>query len=143
MSLPAATPRRFGFSVESAPVPMARPRVAVRGGKAHGYVPTATARATWEIRQAAIAALSAEPPFEGAVRLSVAAYVPVPKSLPKRALGKAQPTKRPDVDNFAKTALDGCSPLWGDDSQVVELTICKRYAWQGSPRWEIALEEIR
>ncbi|MGA9774564.1 MAG: RusA family crossover junction endodeoxyribonuclease [Candidatus Dormiibacterota bacterium] len=122
---------------------MARPRVAVRGGKAHGYVPARTQQAAWEIRQCAMAALGAGPPFEGAVRLSVAAYLPVPKSLPKRSWGKALPTKRPDVDNFAKTALDGLSPLWGDDSQVVELSACKQYAWQGSPRWEIALEEIR
>ena len=41
------------FEVIAEPVPMARPRVAVRGGKAHGYVPARTAQAAWEIRQCA------------------------------------------------------------------------------------------
>lgn len=128
------------FTVQTVPVAMARPRVAVRGGKAHGYLPTKSAQATWEIRQAAIAALGASEPFNGPVALHVVAYVPVPKSLPKRLHGIARPTKRPDLDNLLKTCLDECSPLWGDDSQVVDLRGAKCYAWDRSPCWRIEVE---
>ena len=128
------------FTVPAAPVPMARPRVAVRGGRPHGYIPAKTAQACWEIRQAAIAALGASEPFNGPVALHVVAYLPVPKSLPKRLHGIARPTKRPDLDNLLKTCLDGCSPLWGDDSQVVDLRGAKFYAFASSPRWEIRVE---
>lgn len=126
----------------AAPVAMGRPRVAVRGGRPHGYVPARTAQACWEIRQAAIAALGTEPPLAGPVALRVTAYVPAPKSLQKRLHGIARPTKRPDLDNLLKTVLDGCSPLWRDDSQVVDLRGAKVYAIDGPPRWSITVEDL-
>ena len=113
------TPLRLTFEVIADPVPMARPRVALRGGRPHGYVPTKTTRPCWEIRQAAIAALGDGEPFSCPVAVSVTAWVRMPASIPKRDRLTALPTRRPDADNFAKTALDGCSPLWADDSQVV------------------------
>lgn len=37
-------------------------------------------------------------------------------------------TKRPDVDNLAKAVLDGLNGvLYTDDSQIVELRVCKHY----------------
>ena len=130
------------FVVPTVPVAMARPRVAVRGGRAHAYMPAKTQQAAWEIRQSAIAALGDDPPFAGPVALRVTAYVPVPKSLPKRLHGIARPTKRPDLDNLLKTVLDGCSPLWGDDSQVVDLRGTKVFAIDGPPRWSITVEDL-
>ncbi len=112
-----------------------------RRGQAHGYIPTAAARACWEIRLAAAHALGSRQPFAGPVRLTVTAYVRQPASIPKRDRLTALPMKRPDVDNFAKTVLDGLSVLWRDDAQVTDLTMCKRYAVGSSPRWEIRVEE--
>ena len=132
----------LSFEVISEPVAMARPRVAVRGGRAHAYVPAKTAQAAWEIRQAAIAALGGGEPFAGPLAVEVTAYLRQPASVPKRDRLAALPVRRPDLDNLAKTALDGCSPLWVDDAQVVDLTVRKRYGVTGSPRWEIRLEEV-
>ncbi len=141
--LPESTsPRRVSFEVIADPVAMPRPRVAVRGGKAHGYVPTHAAEAMWQIRQAAIAALGQAEPFTGPLAFTVVVFLRMPGSVPKRDRLTAMPTKRPDLDNYVKTALDGCSPLWGDDSQVVDLVARKRYALTGSPRWDIAVEEV-
>ena len=138
----STTPRRLAFTVYSEPVPMARPRVAVRGGRAHAYVPARTAQAAWEIRQAALIVLGSTEPFAGPLAVEVTAYLRQPASIPKRDKLTALPTRRPDCDNFAKTVLDGCSPLWRDDAQVVDLTIRKRYAVTGPPRWDIAVEEV-
>ena len=138
----STTPRRLSFEVTADPVAMPRPRVALRGGKAHGYVPTHAAEAMWQIRQAAIAALGQAEPFTGPLAVIVTAYLRQPASIPKRDKLTALPTRRPDCDNFAKTVLDGCSPLWRDDAQAVDLTIRKRYAVTGPPRWDIAVEEV-
>ena len=128
------------FEVIADPVPMPRPRVAVRGGRAHAYAPSHASAAMWQIRQAAIAALGDGEPLVGPLAVTVTAYLRQPASIPKRDRLTALPTRRPDCDNFAKTALDGCSPLWRDDSQVVTLTVAKRYAVAGSPRWDISVE---
>lgn len=110
-------------------------------GQSHGYIPTAAARACWEIRLAAAHALGSRHPFLGPVRLTVTAYVRQPASIPKRDRLTALPMKRPDVDNFAKTVLDGLSVLWRDDAQVTDLNMRKRYAVGSSPRWEIRVED--
>lgn len=46
-----------------------------------------------------------------------------------------------DVDNYAKSILDGCNGVvWGDDRQVVELHV---YRHQGTPeRAEVAVSEM-
>ena len=130
------------FTVPDEPVAMPRPRVAVRGGKAHGYTPTGAQAAMWRIRQSAETALGDRPRFDGAVVVTVVAFVRMPASIPKRDRLTALPTRRPDADNFAKTALDGCDVLWLDDSQVTDLCIRKRYAVDSSPRWEIRVESL-
>lgn len=135
-------PRQVAFTVPAEPTPQARPRVAVRGGRPHAYQPTRSARAQWEIRQAAVAALGDQEPFTGPVSVTVTAYLRQPSSIPKRDRMTALPTRRPDLDNYLKLALDGCSPLWADDAQVVTLQAAKRYAVTGSPRWEIVVEAV-
>ncbi len=138
----APFPRRLAFVVYAEPVAQGRPRVAVRGGKPHAYQPARSAQAGWEIRQAARAALGAQEPFSGPLAVTVTAWVRMPASVPKSRRLTAQPTRRPDLDNFVKLTLDGCSPLWVDDSQVVELSAAKRYALDGPPRWAITVEAL-
>ncbi len=133
---------RLAFVVVADPVAMPRPRVAVRGGRPHGYIPAHAARAMWEIRQAALGALGDQEPLVGPLAVTVTAWLRMPASIPKRDRLTAMPTRRPDADHFAQTALDGCSPLWADDAQVVDLTVRKRYAVTGSPRWEITVEAL-
>lgn len=138
----ATADRTISFAVQAEPVPMARPRVAVRGGKPHAYVPTGSAMAAYEIRQAALSALGDAAPLSGPVVVTATAYVRMPASIPKRDRLTALPVRRPDLDNHIKTLLDGLSPLWGDDAQVVDLLARKRYAVTGSPRWEVVVQEI-
>ena len=42
--------------------------------------------------------------------------------------GTIKPTKKVDVDNLAKAVMDALNGVaWGDDSQVVKITIFKEY----------------
>jgi Holliday junction resolvase RusA-like endonuclease len=106
-------------------------------------VPAKTAQAAWRIREHVTVALGADwEPLAGPIRLDVTVWLAQPASMPKRDRLTARPSRRPDLDNFLKTCLDGMSPLWLDDSQVVELTAEKRYAVASVPRWEIGVEEL-
>jgi Holliday junction resolvase RusA-like endonuclease len=96
----------------------------------------------WQIRERALAALGDAPPLQGPLCVTVTAWVRQPASIAKRDRLTALPTRRPDVDNFAKTVLDGCAPLWADDAQVVDLVARKRYAVDAAPRWEISVENV-
>ena len=69
----------------------------------------------------------------------------IPKSKPKRwiadaLLGLLFPVKKPDADNFAKSALDACNKVvWVDDAQVVDLHVFKRFSDQ--PRLAVKIRE--
>lgn len=61
-----------------------------------------------------------------AVRLTVAFYLPRPKSLPKKVRACI---KKPDLDKLVRAVKDALtSVVWQDDSQVVELLATKHYA---------------
>jgi Holliday junction resolvase RusA-like endonuclease len=67
----------------------------------------------------------------GGVRLSIAFYLPRPKSLPKRATAH---TKKPDIDKLVRSCCDSLSTIvFRDDSQVCELVAVKHYAAEGQP----------
>src|ERR1051325_8086771 len=58
-------------------------------------------------------------------RLTVAFYLPRPKSLPKRATAH---TKKPDLDKLVRSCCDSLSSVaFRDDSQVCELVAFKHY----------------
>ncbi|MGH7918835.1 MAG: RusA family crossover junction endodeoxyribonuclease [Candidatus Dormibacteraceae bacterium] len=123
--------------VRTEPVAKGRPRF----GNDRTYTPTKTQHAEWVIRQAWVDAFG-EIPSVGPLRLDVVVWLPIPKSLPKSRRQSAQPTKRPDVDNYAKTVLDGLDGVaYRDDAQIVDLRVRKRYA-EFCGYWEIALSEV-
>ena len=104
-----------------------------RFGNGRTYTDAATINAEAWVRACAIPHCPAVP-LEGplAVRLDVGFIVPASWSRTKRAAaldGALRPTGRPDADNLIKLVCDPLNGLlWRDDSQVVELTVTKRYA---------------
>ena len=120
--------------VPGAPIAKGRPRVAIRGGYAVAYTPKRTVRYESTVALAASEAMAGRPPINGAVRLEILAYFPIPASWPKKrrqeaADGLVAHTYRPDADNVIKSVLDGLAGiLISDDSQVCELTVKKRYS---------------
>lgn len=87
------------------------------------------------------------PPIEWLpVRIVITAYFKIPSSASKRDKlamleGDRRPTKKPDIDNIVKAALDGLNgKAFTDDAQVVELRAFKFYSPQ--PRVEVMVEEV-
>lgn len=116
-----------------------RPRFSRKTGRA--YTPEATAR--YENFIALLARDEMDgPPLLGPLRVTIEAYVAVPKSWKAldRAmalLGLKAPETKPDVDNAAKVmdALNGI--VWIDDKQVARLEVEKFYS--DNPRMELTI----
>lgn len=133
------------FTVPGTPVAKARARSVLRHGKITHYTPNTTARYENLVRLAAQQAMGGQSPLEGAVSLSVRAYLPVPASWskPRRLAASAglPHTSRPDLDNLLKSVKDGANGvLWRDDSQVAEVSACKRY---GDPRVVVEVRSMQ
>jgi len=83
------------------------------------------------------------PMIHGEVFLSVDAYRPIPKSMPKSLAilydAKAlMPTSKPDVDNLCKIIQDALNKvIYNDDSQITFLKVNKYLSF--TPRTEITL----
>lgn len=83
--------------------------------------------------------------FTSPVKVIIVACLKPPKKSKKvvgdMLSGRILPTKKPDPDNIAKIVLDGLNKVaWDDDTQVVEMTVLKRYAEE--PLVMVIVEEI-
>lgn len=85
--------------------------------------------------------------LDGPIRVRIEVYYQIPKSYTKgkRLACKhniTPPCKKPDADNIAKIILDSLNKIaFDDDSQVVDLTVIKRWT-EGIERVEFILEEV-
>lgn len=85
-------------------------------------------------------------PLEGEVAARIVAYYGIPKSAPRKRrelmeANQIRPMKKPDADNVSKIILDALNGLaYHDDSQVVELTVSKKFSL--FPRVEVELWQI-
>lgn len=114
------------------PVPKGRPRFSRKTG--HTYTPTKTRSYEDAVKFAASEAMKGRVPFEGPCSMRIIASLPVPASWSKKKQTAAREqtllhTKRPDVDNFMKCALDALNEVvFRDDSQVVKIVATKLYS---------------
>ena len=83
--------------------------------------------------------------FDKAVKMTIFAYCAIPKSFSKKKQNEAiecriSPLTKPDADNIAKIICDALNDIaYKDDTQIVELTIIKKYA--SEPKVKITLCE--
>ena len=126
------------FNVEITPVAKGRARYARRGNFVSTYTPKKTKDYETVIREQAILFMKEEKPLETPVSVSIEFSMPMPKSTPKKLLeahlnGSIRHTKKPDLDNLAKAVLDAMNGVvFLDDSQIVKLTLSKRYSKLGN-----------
>lgn len=84
--------------------------------------------------------------YDGPLKMEIIAHFIVPKSYTKKKKTELPGTRymmKPDIDNIAKSVLDGLNGVaWSDDTQVVEMSIKKYYAWDDIEKLEITIEEI-
>ena len=125
--------------VEGTPVAKGRPRFSIIAGHVNAYTDKKTRDYEARISQAArIAMIGFQTGFEGAlaVKIMVTLIPPVSWSKKKRLAAVTdaiRPVTRPDVDNYAKAAIDACNKIvFRDDSQITDLIITKRYGHSAS-----------
>ena len=123
--------RQINFKVSGKPIGKGRPRFTKSG---HVYTPNETKQYETRIKNAAWAAMKREKlnPTDRRVTITASAYFEVPKSYNKQKRIECQCgihiPKRPDIDNIAKSILDGCNGIaFKDDCQVWHLSVNKRF----------------
>jgi len=110
--------------------PMAQPRVKARrlGNIVQIYTPENAAVQAYKTAIAEAftrAAPDLEKPYNGPVALGIVFTFKRPQS----RLNEVVHTIKPDVDNLAKAVMDALNSVaWHDDSQVIRLSVSKRWA---------------
>ena len=121
------------FHVDINPVPKGRPRFSKVGGFMRSYTPKKTSDYETEVRTQAQSVMTREP-LETPLAVYLYFRLPIPRSHSKKRQeaclnGSERPIKKPDIDNLAKSVLDGLNGVvWHDDSQIVSLHLTKVYA---------------
>ena len=137
------------FTIPLAPVAQMRVRHTARNGFAVAYKDKKQAE-----REKSLNSMLLEfcpvMPLEGQIELGVMAYLPIPKSMPKKKreaclMGFIRPTTKPDLDNILKHVQDCMTNVgfWKDDRQVVGYLEGTGKYYSDNPRWEIQIEAIK
>jgi len=132
------------FVVYGKPVPKARPQFSRMHGKMRTFTPQTTVDFEKLVKEEAKKHFSA--PLEGAVSVYLSFFLPRPQHL----IWKTKPMpaihcdKRPDIDNLAKSVIDGLTGIaFKDDGQISSLHLVKRYhAGDKEPRVEIEVTKV-
>jgi len=84
--------------------------------------------------------------LDGPLEAEIDFYLQIPASWSNKQKERARsglelPTKKPDVDNYAKSIFDACNEvLYKDDSQIVRVSARKWYS--DDPRIEFRVRQI-
>ena len=122
------------FTIDAPPVPKGRPKFSKIGGFVRTYTPRKTIDYETIVRETAQQAMGQTELLETPVGVYLYIRLPIPQSYSKKRKeaclsGQEKPIKKPDIDNLAKSILDGMNGIvWKDDSQIVSLHITKVYA---------------
>jgi Holliday junction resolvase RusA-like endonuclease len=122
---------KVSVRLEGQPQPKARPRIA-RGGKGV-FTPKATKSYEQYVAHVSALEMRRAPPLDEPVIIHIMFCFALPKTPSVRSRIMSEGclhTKKPDIDNLAKSVLDGLQAggVFSDDKQVVELRAAKVYA---------------
>lgn len=131
------------LTVPGEPIGKARPRMTRTGIV---YTPKKTVNYEVLIRQLFAVKYPQFQPLEGPVRMSVSAWLRIPKTSKKKTdameSGEIRPTKKPDMSNILKSVEDALNCVaYLDDKQIVKIDIEKRYSTR--PRIELMIEDLK
>ena len=118
-------------------VPKGRPRMSTVNGHARAYTPAKTRRYEDQIRLFAAQAMAGRTMLKGPLSVQLTVRIAPPSSWSSKRRreaidGDIAPTKKPDLDNYAKL-LDGLNGVvFSDDSAIVALWARKDYAERSS-----------
>ena len=119
---------KHGIEIPGTPVAQPRHRVSSRGGFARVYLPKR--HPVHQYKRRIAEATKHWPVFVGPVNVYIELAFPMPQSWSykkQEAMREAWHTQKPDIDNVTKAILDALKDRWRDDTQVVRLTVDKRW----------------
>jgi Holliday junction resolvase RusA-like endonuclease len=135
------------FQVEGDPKGKGRPRFTRAGKFTRVYTDKQTLDYEALIKFFAAEAMGSTDPLETPVSVFLYIRHAVPQSYSKKRTeaclsGLEQPCKKPDIDNIAKTYLDGMNGVvFYDDTQVVDLHVKKVYS--AVPGCDVMVMEVK
>ena len=133
------------FVIKGIPKVKQRPRFATRNGKVLTYTPKTTA--TFENLVKLKAEKEFARPLTGTIRLAIRFHLPRPKRMiwKTKPMPEAYSDKRPDIDNLAKSVIDGLTGIaFKDDGQIADLHVTKKYhAGDNEPKTIVIVENVR
>jgi Holliday junction resolvase RusA-like endonuclease len=121
------------FVVPGEPVGKGRPRAFRVGNGVRMHTPDKTARYENLVALSAQESMAGRMPLDGPVAVDMLLITTPPASWSKRKRAQALdgmilPTTKPDCDNVLKAIADACNGIvWGDDKQITDVVIRKRY----------------
>jgi Holliday junction resolvase RusA-like endonuclease len=124
----------INFTIPGVPVAKGRARFAKRGAFVHSYTPEKTRTYEDHVREVAVAAMGSGEPLETPLKAYIYIKLPVPKAFSKKKTAEAlvgliRPAKKPDIDNYIKSVMDGLNGVcYVDDCQIVDLHSTKVYS---------------
>lgn len=128
------------------PVAQARPRATRFGKGIRLYDPKQVHVYKAQLAQSAQFMYHDEP-MDGPLKVTIRFFRNIQQSDSKKrqrqkAEGSIRPIKKPDLDNYIKSTLDGLNGiLWVDDNRIVELNTSKDYS--DHPRIELEVEKLQ
>ena len=128
------------FTVWGEVVGKQRPRSSRSNGVFRTYTPKKTKDYEKAVREAYMAAGGQK--HDGSVSVEIHVMRSLPKSRPKKVSSEPDVYK-PDVDNIAKSILDGLSGVaFDDDKQVTRLLVVKHGRERRKERVEVIVESV-
>ena len=126
--------KTLNFTVMGKPQGKGRPRMTRSG---HVYTPQKTREYEERVKNAAMSEMGRSKILPWTEKQPLKVIIECFFALPKSATKKQRidvlehrkfPTIKSDIDNIAKSILDGMNRhVYGDDSQIVDLVVTKRY----------------
>ena len=122
------------FDIEGNPVPKGRPRFRRTKTFITTYTPRKTLDFEDQVKKASQDSMGNVEPLETPISVYLYFRLPIPQSYSKKAVeaclsGSQRHVKRPDLDNLAKSVLDGMNGIvFKDDSQITSLHCTKVYS---------------
>jgi Holliday junction resolvase RusA-like endonuclease len=133
------------FVIKGIPKVKKRPNFSTRGGKIRIYTPKTTA--TFENLVKIKSEENFKHPLDGPICLAIRFYLPRPQRLiwKKRPMPEVFSDKRPDIDNLAKSVIDGLNGVaFKDDGQISDLHITKKFhSGNDEPKTIIMIDKIQ
>lgn len=138
------------FEIKGEPVAKGRPKFVSRGSYARAYTPKKTIEYETKVAEAFKAKHPNEQPIpkDEPLDVRIIVYKAVPKNWSKKKKeavenGFIYPTNKPDLDNYAKSILDGLNGIaYEDDAQVTRLSVEKFYT-SGEPLVEVYIRSLK